>query len=193
MPDNKKPARRSIPVGTYNNKLHTQGKSTNVTARFLEDVGHDQTGLQELYRSALNDIPDPINPGKTLSYGQVVADMRTPAGQARAEAYGRAKGLQGTMKADAYAQAVFEEARGRLLQRAAQNPGQLAFDPAAAEAFMAPRRAAMMADPNYTKPEGEGQIMDANTLRQFFTSRPQNDGTAYVAPSALVRRSIPVR
>ncbi|TGE29831.1 hypothetical protein [Hymenobacter metallicola] len=182
MPKDSKNNRRSVPVGTYSNATQTRGKAGNVTQQFLEEVGHDQRGMQELYREAIRDIADPLNPGKTLTYGQLLAGMRTPEGVKRAEAYGRAMGLNRTMTPVEHAQAEFDAGRGRLLAAAEKNPGQLAFAPEAVEAYMAPRRAAYVNETQYAN----------DPLARYFAAQgaANTANSVAVAPGTATRRLI---
>lgn len=112
-----------------------QVPSTNVTEQFLRDVGHDPATLHELYKYALNDIPDPLHPGQLLTYGQVLADVATPVGVEQANAYARVQGYTFQETAASYVARQYDEACGRLLARAYHTPSVLAFSPDAVAAI----------------------------------------------------------
>jgi hypothetical protein len=132
--------------------------SSNVTEQFLRDVGHDHAILHELYQYALDDISDPLHPGQVLTYGQALADVATPIGIKRANAYAQAQGYTFQETAASYAARQYDEARGRLFARAAAAPDQLAFSPDAIAAFAAA----------HNHPMKPNEVVSADDLRQFF-------------------------
>lgn len=167
---------------------HGQAPSSNRTAQYLAAINAEHPGQQGFYRAALTGIPHPLQAGQTLNYGQLQDLLAGPQGATARDAYAVQNRLDRAPTAEQLLATRFEQARAAMLQRGAQNPGQLAFGPEADDALQAPGRAAAVAHGNYVPLIG-GQLSNPLSAAQRYADLPA--ASAYTAPGMSVAAPMP--
>ena len=175
------PPARTIRSGSYaaGTTRQLQGKASNKTEQYLAGLDAQDPGNQAFYREALVGIPNPMQAGQSMSYGQLQDALAGPKRAAMLAAYAEQNRMDKTPTAQAYQQAMFDQARAQMLQRGAEKPGELAFPVAADAARRVPNTAQAIAHGNYVAPAGTA-VVDAASLAQRHADVA--GGSAYVAP-----------
>lgn len=182
----------SLPTANYSVKGLVRGPAGNKTGQYLAAIDPQDPGQQGFYREALNDIPHPLEAGKTMNYGGLQALLNSPQRGAVLDAYARQNRLQKAPTAEQFQAEAFAAAHARMLERGAANPGELAFPASADAARRAPAAQMALAHGNYVQPQG-GAVVDAASQAQRFADLPAD--AAYAAPGTpmrLVRGAAPV-
>jgi hypothetical protein len=173
----------SAPTGRYSTAPHTQGPGSNQTRAYLADVVATRGNEQLLWDNALNDLPG------NRTYAQFKQALASPEGPKLLDAYARENRLNTPPTREQYAQAQFQAAQQRFLQRADQNPGQNLFAGAPHDAYSAQARAAFI---NNTLDGAASTGMAPSAAEQRRTYNQQADpGAQYIAPGMAVRRVVP--
>ncbi|WP_460499567.1 hypothetical protein, partial [Hymenobacter agri] len=148
-------APRTIHAGSYTAGTTPQlhGRASNKTLQYLADMEPTDAGQQAFWREALTGIPHPLDANQTLNYGQLQDLVHGPQGAAAVDAYAAANKLTARPAAATYQQAMFDQAKARLLVRAAEKPGEYAFPASADAARRAPNTARAIAHGDYVQPE----------------------------------------
>ncbi|MDO7852965.1 hypothetical protein [Hymenobacter convexus] len=192
MPENKQSGRTirgattPTTTGSYDGATTPQlhGKGSNKTAEFLSAIDPNDPGAQGFYREALT-IPHPLEPTKSITYGEVQQMMKGPQKAAVLEAYRAANRLPQAPTPAAYEQAVFDQAKQQLMERGAANPGVYAFPDAAVNALRAPTTARLIRSGNFAASEQPGQVVNPAMLAQRAAELPAEEVMA--APGVPVR------
>lgn len=185
MPDKRTIQAASPQTGSYaaGTRRQLQGKASNKTQQYLAGMDTHDPGGQAFYREAIT-VPHPLEPGKTMSYGQFQDALQGPQKAAMLDAYARQNKMQSIPTAVAYQQAMFDQGHAAMLQRGADNPGELAFPASADEARRAPNTGRAIAHGNYVAPAGSA-MQDAAAMSQRYGDVV--GGSAYAAPGMAVQ------
>jgi hypothetical protein len=158
----------TMPTSTYARTLAplVRGKGSNKTQQYLDGMDANDPGQQGFWREALTDIPHPLEQGRQVSYGGLQQLLNSNQRGAALDAYAQQAKLPKVTAAQMQ-QALFEQGKARLLERAAANPGQYAFPPAADSARRAPTTAQNIAHGNFAAAVG-GEVTNAAVQAQRY-------------------------
>ncbi|UYZ60082.1 hypothetical protein [Hymenobacter latericus] len=188
MPESNPPARRKIALtGTYNTAPNVAPKAAsdrNATYAYLEQFNQDPRGLQELYAAGINDLDDPLAPGQRINYGQLKARFASPA-TAKQMFESQAYRQGGYRDAGAYLQAMHDQGKARLMQRATATPQQVVFAPEALQAAAALRGQNFINETQVVLPDGTPRQVAAADMARRYTVVPRGTGAA--APGRTIK------
>ena len=125
-----------------------------------------------------------------MSYGQLKDYLHGPHGAAALDSYATAHRLNTRPTAAEYQQAMFDQAKARLLDMAATNPNAYVFPDAADTARHAPNTARVIAHGDFVQP-ANGTMQNAPAPAQRYADVASDN--AYAAPGMAVQpRSIAI-
>lgn len=158
----------TMPTSTYARTVTplVRGKSSNKTLQYLDGMDANDPGQQGFWREAITEIDHPLEQGKQMSYGQLQQLLNSQQRSAALDAYAQQAKLP-KVTAEQMQQALFEQGKARLLERAAQNPGQYAFPPAADSARRGPTTAQNVAHGNFAAAD-HGEVTNAAMQAQRY-------------------------
>lgn len=164
-------------MGRYTNVLQVQGAAGNKTEQYLATFKPEDKGQQGFWREALTDIPHPLEKGKTMTYGQYQDYMAGPNRGAALDAYGKSIRSQSAVAPEAYGQAMFDQAKQRMLERGRMSPGSVAFPQAAMDAYNLPISQRNLRMGNAMQSSIPGQVTNPQIAADDLKRRAEDDPT----------------